>query len=210
MDWNQLFPPGEPVIALPDWHRPRLLISSRSLPQRVSDSGFYPAYTASAHAYRASLRLRAAAQCVEVRYAEGTRWALADYLGDLIDSPNPPSVRIGTNGAAQKWTMRITRNGGEVAAYVKWGQSRAGIRRLHHEYKILTGLPPQLGPAPLKFGNLGDGVALCLNPLPGKSLRAPSAAAGKLADFLRRAVVGECLSIDRHPGFREISMDAPL
>ena len=42
MDWNIFYPPEEPVIALPNWERPRLLISGRSVRRRWFDSTFYP------------------------------------------------------------------------------------------------------------------------------------------------------------------------
>src|ERR1700722_13240663 len=122
MNWNQLFPPGEPVVALPDWQNPRILISGRSPSSRWTGCSFFPAHRTKARAYRMALRFQAFAGAGEIRNAVGESWMLRDFLGDIVDSPRPPAIQIGTPAAAQKWTIRVADASGKIAAYVKWGR----------------------------------------------------------------------------------------
>jgi len=210
LDWNHLFPPGEPVIALPSWRHPRLLLSARRLEQRWRDSDFYRAQRIRARIYRQMLRLRAAARVAEVRIARGSDWILPKFLSGLVDSPQPPSIWIGTPCSSQKWTIRVPDASGKAAAFVKWGCSESACRRIVHEHSILCALPKGLGPQPLRVGPLGEAMALCLRPIDGQPLHrhAPGTSA-RLANLLAGLVNHAPLPIDEHPGFADLATDAP-
>jgi hypothetical protein len=211
LDWNLLFPPGEPVIALPSWRHPRLLLSARRLEHRWRDSDFYRAQRIRAKIFKQMLRLRAAAKLAQVRRARGSAWILPEFLRGLVDSPQPPSIWIGTPCSSQKWTIQVTDADGKVAAYVKWGCSESACRRIVHEHAILCALPKDLGPQPLRMGLLDDAMALCLRPVNGRALRRHAAGtSARLANLLAGLVTHEPLPIDEHPGFTDLATDAPL
>lgn len=210
LDWNQLFAPGEPVIALPSWQRPRLLLSARQLEQRWRDSDFYPTQSVRSEVYKQILRLRAAARLSSVRRAEGRGWVLEEFLSGLVDSPRPPTVRIGTPCAAQKWMIRIRGADGKAAAYVKWGVSESACRRIVREHGILCALPKGLGPQPTRVGPLAGGTALCLHPVVGRPLgRYTRKILPRLATFLEALTIQTPLSVDEHSGLAVLARGAP-
>jgi hypothetical protein len=210
LDWNHLFPPGEPVIALPSWQHPRLLVSARQLAERWRDSDFYPAQSLRGQAYKQVVRLRAAARMSQVRRAEGRNWLLGEFLGGLIDSPMPPTVRIGTACAARKWLIRIPDAGGKPVAYIKWGGSESASRRIVREHGILCALPKGLGPLPTRVGPLNGGTALCLRPIMGQLVgRFIPRIRPRLANFLEGLAIHTPLSIDEHSGFAALAKNAP-
>jgi hypothetical protein len=210
LDWNHLFPPGEPVIALPSWRHPRLLLSARRLERRWRDSDFYLAQRIRAKIYRQMLRLRAAAAVAEVRRAKGPAWILPEFLRGLVDSPQPPSIWIGTPSSSQKWTIRVPDAGGKVAAYIKWGCSESACRRIAHEHAILCAIPKDLGPQPLRVGPLDGAMALCLRPFDGQPLRRHArGTSARLANLLAGLVTHAPLPVDAHPGFADLAVDAP-
>jgi hypothetical protein len=209
-DWNHLFPPGEPVIALPNWQHPRLLLSARRYDQRWRDSGFYLAFRIRAKLYKQLLRLRAATKTTAVRYAQGDTWVLGEFLDGVVDSPHPPTVWIGTNGASQKWTVRVRGGDGEPVAFVKWGFTESACRRIVAEHGILCALPRGLGPHPLRVGPLAGGTALAMSSINGPLLgRFTRGICARLADFLEILAVQTPLPIDEHPGFAALASDAP-
>jgi hypothetical protein len=209
-DWNHLFPPGEPVIALPSWRHPRLLLSARRFDRRWRDSGFYLAFRMRAKLYKQLLRLRAATKMTSVRHAQGDGWALGDFLDGIVDSPQPPTVWIGTNGASQKWTIRVRDRDGEPAAFVKWGFSDSACRRIVGEHGILCALPKRLGPYPLRVGPMAGGTALATRPINGPLLgRFTRGVSARLADFLESFAVHTPLPVDDHPGFAALARNAP-
>lgn len=209
-DWNNLFPPGEPVIALPNWRRPRLLISAHRYDQRWRDSGFYLALRTRTRFYKQFLRLRAAIRAMPVRRAQGRGWILGEFLDGLVDSPQPPSIWIGTAGVAQKWTIRVHDASGKPAAYVKWGFTESARRRIVREHGTLCALPKGLGPNPLKVGPLAGGMALCVQPIVGRPLgRFTRPVSARLANFLEGLSIHTPLDIHEHSGFADLAKDAP-
>jgi hypothetical protein len=210
MDWNLLFPPDEPVIALPNWDRPKLLLSARTLIGRWRDSAFYPAHRPKARAWRMALRAYAAGGMASIRLATGKRWVLGDFLKDIVDSPLPPAVQIGTKCAAHKWTMEIRQGNGKVAAYVKFGKNQPAFRRLSFEHQLLRNLPKGCGPKLLKFDSLGKGAGLCLSPATGQPIPTGTLPSDpSLMQFLESLTQQAPLPIHRHPAILRLQHNAP-
>jgi len=210
LDWNHLFPPGEPVIALPNWQHPRLLVAARQLAERWRDSDFYPAQSLRTEVYKQVVRLQAAARISQVRRAEGRNWLLEEFLDGLIDSPLPPTVRIGPTCAARKWLIRVPDASGKPAAFIKWGISDSACRRIVREHGILCALPKGLGPLPTRVGPLNGGTALCLRPIIGQSLaRYIPRIRARLANFLEGLAIRTPVAIDEHSGFAALAENAP-
>jgi hypothetical protein len=210
VDWNELFPAGEPVIALPNWDRPRLLVSARLLGRRWRDSAFYPAHRLLARGYKLLLRARTAVRIGQIRYATGGNSTVAEFLRGLVDDPQVPVVQIGTTCAAQKWTLRVADGAGKIRAYIKCGKSNFALNRLANEYKVLGALPKGMGPRLMKFGALANGSALCIAPLAGRPLRSDrSQWRPQLADFLERLNCHTPLDVASHPAFMRLAGDAP-
>jgi hypothetical protein len=210
MDWNLLFPPDEPVIALPSWDRPKLLLSARTLVGRWRDSAFYPAHRSKARAWRIALRTYAASGMASIRLATGSRWVLGDFLKDIVDSPLPPAVQIGTKCAAHKWTMEIRQGNGKVAAYVKFGNNQPAFRRLSFEHQVLRNIPKGCGPKLLKFDSLGKGAGLCLSPATGQPIPTGTLPSDPgLMQFLESLTVQAPLPVDRHPAILRLQHNAP-
>ena len=82
MSWDEFFPPGTRVLALPSWRRPRLYLPACPLSQRWNRSKLYPASRWSARLYRLSLRAAAAAGMKRARTAGSRRWSLGDFAED--------------------------------------------------------------------------------------------------------------------------------
>lgn len=199
------FPPATPLLALPNWRTPRLLLmKSGSWIQRWRSSAFYPATRARAKVYRLAMRSKAAIGWGEVRQAGCDYWALGEFVADCL--PGMASVAMQTRplGLAQKFTIEIRDRVGTVIGYLKYGVEPLAQRRLTQEHAMLTRLPAGFGPIPLKFGNLGDGTALLVAPLRGQDVRAGLRPPPELLEFIRSLEVSAPFALDAHPYIRGV------
>src|ERR1700675_3681323 len=80
-----VFPPGTPLLALPNWRAPRLLLSKPGGPiRRWRESALYPATRSLAKCRRLALRGKAAFGWGEARRVVGDHWTLGDFVGDCL------------------------------------------------------------------------------------------------------------------------------
>jgi thiamine kinase-like enzyme len=89
-----------------------------------------------------------------------------------------------------------------VVGYLKYGEKPAACNRLEKEKQILAVLPDGLGPSVLKYGTMGDGVALLVTPVFGQALPATLPPAGSLREFLAILERHAPLALDDHPWVR--------
>jgi Phosphotransferase enzyme family len=207
--WSALFPPGAPVMALPSWRRPRLLLSARSPAERWTGSAFYPAFRLSARCYRPFVRLRAAAGFGERRVALGRSWALGEFVGDVLPGAASCAVLVGSPGPAQKLTAQVRDAAGRVIGYVKWVERDVARERVRNEYCLLTRLPAGLGPRPMKYESTADWDALLLAPLAGARLAARLPPPASLDDFLAALPAAPAVPIDAHPALQGLAEQCP-
>jgi hypothetical protein len=200
-----IFPPGTPLLALPNWHAPRVVMSkSDGALRRWRNSSFYPATRLVAKLYRFAIRGRATLGWSEARQALGERWSLHEFLEDCL--PATASIVLLTRpaGPAQKFTAELRDPAGRITGYVKYGKEALAQRRLTQDYMMLMRLPAGLGPTPLKFGNMGDGTALLVTPLCGQEIRARLPPASEVLEFAKSLEISSPLALDDHPYIRAV------
>ena len=199
IDWRLFFPPGTRVLALPSWQDPRLLVPAGRFADRWRGSSFYPAFRPRARFYRAFLRCKAATGLVEAQSVGTGDWPLGEFLRDTLHPASAAAIYVGSNGPAQKMTVRLENDKGNVVGYLKYGERAAARRRLSNEYQVLSGLRNGSAPEPIKHGTMGTGDALLLTSLSGKTLPARLTPASGVEGFTRTLVAGSPMPPEEHP-----------
>jgi hypothetical protein len=201
-----LFGRSTAVLALPNWERPRLLVAAGQLGERWRGSASYPAYRTRGRLYRAALRLKAVAGIGTTRVAAGAGVGMRDFIGARFSEARVRSVVVGMPGGAQKLTAQLVGPDGDVVAYLKCASTPLGRARLAKEHDLLSGLPPGIGPAPLRYGRFDGADALLLAPVAGRPVAGTLPACAdveRLASLL--AVIpstGVSYEIQAHPWAR--------
>jgi hypothetical protein len=212
--WSAFFPPGTPVIALPDWGRPRLLVAAATAAGRWRGSGFYPACRLTARAYRWLLRARASAGLAAVRTSREVRDGpiLQEFLAEVLPGATVRAVMVGMANRAQKLTAQLVAADGRVTGYLKCAASDLARERLRNEHDLLQLVPPEAGPRPLKFGVFAGMDALLTRPVHGRLLRTALSPPPELLRYARSLHTADRCAVQRHPWFckRELAADAQL
>ena len=195
---TEFFPPQQRLIALPRRHGARLYLTSRSMRQRWQHSQLYPAFRATAQLYRFALRAKVALGLGETWINQADAWDLGDFVRDCLPSAKTAVVLLGTPGPAQKITVQLWED--EIAVgYVKYAEKPAARARLEQEGRILAALPTGVGPRPLKYGALSDGVGLLMAPVDGNALPARLPPPTNVLEFLHTLRRAELFRLEEHP-----------
>jgi hypothetical protein len=198
-DLGLFFPPGSRVLALPNWRRPRLYLLARRFSQRWKVSSFYPASRLQARFYRLSLRIAATAGISEVRTIHSSDWPLGRLTEDIVPQLGNVGVLVTTSRAGRKAVVQLRDEEGRVFGYLKYAEQEAARRLLRHEHNILSALPGELGPEPLKYGDLGSGEALLMTPIAGSKLPVTVPPADGVLDYLMALAISVPVSTEAHP-----------
>lgn len=198
------FPPGTPVLTLPNWQSPRLYLPTHHFLQRWAYSAFYPAFRFRARIYRLSLRTKAALGLGEVRWVRSNGWPLGEFARDILPQVASAVVLVGTPGPAQKITAQLRDWDSEVLGYLKYAESEAARKRLRQEKQMLVSIPKGVGPELLKFGMLGNGEALLTTTLAGTPLPAVLPPSRELIDFTCSLPGLPPISVEGHPWVHRI------
>jgi hypothetical protein len=200
-----IFAKGAPLIALPSWRTPRLLLSRSGGPlQRWRRAAFFPATRPGAKLRRFLIRGKAALGGGEVRRATCDRWILREFIDDCLPTTDGLAIQTRPPGPDQKLTIELRDRAGTIVGYVKFGRELLARRRLAQEHAMLARLPAGIGPIPLKFGDMGDGTALLLTPLPGRPVRSKLPPPPEVQAFARSLVVAPPLALADHPYIQEL------
>ncbi len=203
-DWEAMFGPGSNVIALPNWLHPRMYLSGSTMSERWARSAFYPAFRLPARLYRVLIRALGAGGFFETRVSGGLEWPVGAFIEEILPSAFTGAVLVGTPGLAQKTIVEVSGQTGEIAAYLKYAIKPAAQERLRRENRVLSSLPPGLGPSVLKFGALAGGMGLLLSPAPGKPVSARLPPPDGVSAFLEKLVTGPDHPVGAHPLIRSI------
>lgn len=198
-DLTFLFPPGTTILALPTWRQPRLLFPRAGAMQRWKESAFFPASRWQGRIYRFLLRCRAALGIAETRVSHVDTWEVGKFLSDVLPQAAYVTAVVGPPGPAQKVTLQLRDGKNQVVGYLKYAEKPAAIKRVLHEYHVLSSLFVKLGPKPLKCGPLMDGQALLLSPLNGKQLAAVLPPPDDLVSVLKNLVLSLPCLVEEHP-----------
>jgi hypothetical protein len=205
MQWSLFFRPGTPVTALPRWEAASLYIDNRAAARRWRSAGFFPGWTVAGRSRRLLMKVKAALLPPPPRTAGGMRWELGDFLAGVIDDVAAVSVMTDSRNPSGKSVARLFHRRGGIAGYVKFGTGEAIRGRLRNEFRILSSLPAGVGPAPLKFGEMAGGVALCLGAVNGKSLPLSPRPGAEARSFLARLPSSpQAYPLDAHPWIRDL------
>jgi hypothetical protein len=201
--WAQFFAPGTPVVALPDWEKPRLLLPA-SAERLWEKTAFYPAFRRTARLYRAYLRTRASLGLLRTRIADSPSSLLPPFLAEVVPAVKTVVMLAG----AQKAILQLWDAQGRVAGYLKFARSRIARRRLAAEHRLLHSVPGGQAPRALKWGPLGDGDGLLVEPVSGHTLPAYLPVPPD-ADRLQGALaVSEPVPIGAHPFVADLTGQA--
>lgn len=212
--WGVLFPPGTPVLALPSWRRPRLLVPARSRRQIWVGTRFYPAYRWTGRLFHTALRVRALARLGAAPPAAGggdvqRDDGLADFLADVAPEAAAAAVQVGMPGGAQKLTARLVDARGRTVGFLKCAEQPLARARLRHEHDVLRQLPAGAGPVPLKYGSAGGLDLLLLAPVAGRHPPPALAPTPALRRFVAALAAPDApahaVPIDRHPWCRALA-----
>ncbi len=155
-----------------------------------------------AQGYRLVLRSKVALGCGEVRRAEADRWILPDFIDGSLPPVGSIVIQPRPSGPAQKFTIELRDQVGTVIGYIKFATEALAQRRLTHEYAMLMQVPEGRGPTPLKFGNIGKGLALLVTPLRGPRPTARLPPSPEVLEFAESLEVGSPLPLASHPYVR--------
>jgi hypothetical protein len=199
--WHAFFAPGTPVMALPGWEQPRLLVPATSPGDRWRASGVYPAFRSTAKLYRGLMRLKALSGVGTVRLSLAGRAGptLQEYLADTLPDAVVRAVMVGVAHQAQKLTVQLVAADGSVVGYMKCAASPGARQRIRNEYLLQCGLPPAAGPHPLKYASMGGMDALLMEPVQGRSLRASLPPPRGLPAFVSSLSTSERYPVQLHP-----------
>ena len=198
------FPRDTNVLALPNWHNPRLCLPAQHFIQRWDDSSLYPASRFLARLYRLSLRMKAATGLAETRRVRSGGWPLGDFIREALPQATSVVTLVGTPGPAQKITAQIRCGRGEVLGYLKYAEKAPARNRLRHERHVLHNLPGGVGPRLMKFGPLGKGEALLTSALSGDRLPVTLPPSARLTDLCRLLAVSPPVALETHPWIVQI------
>ena len=145
------------------------------------------------------------------RAGTATTWDMGDFIADVVPGAASAAVLVGTPGPAQKITAQVRDASGRVGAYLKFGRTQAACRRLANERRVLDGLPADLGPRVLKYGEWRDGVALVLSALPGEPPPVTLPPPSSLRSYCARLIsAGRTKPIDDHPWTAQLADRDPI
>jgi hypothetical protein len=200
-----VFSPGTPLLALPSWRAPRLLLSqSGGLIRRWQNSAFYPATRPTAKLYRLGLRMKAALGCGKTYPAVTDRWVLPEFVEDCLPAVASIVLQTRPSGPNQKFTVELRDRDSAVVGYIKYATEGLARRRLAQEYAMLMRLPAGFGPTPLKFGKMGDGVALLVTPLCGRKVGVKLPPSPEVVAFAKSLEIAAPVPFTAHPYIRAV------
>jgi hypothetical protein len=193
------FPPDTRVLALPNWHRPRLYLPAQRFSRRWEESAFYPASRMAARLHRLLLRIGAVTGVAEVRTIASSAWPLREFTEDLLPQLESVAILVGASSAVQKVTVQLRDEKGRVLGYLKYAEQGVARSRLRHEHHVICSLPKGIGPEALKYGTLGNGEALLMSPIFGRKLPTTPRPPKSVVDFLMSLVTSPPVAVEAHP-----------
>jgi hypothetical protein len=205
MELAGLFPNGTHVVSLPNSQSPRIMLMGCNPAKRWKESSFYPAYRLSAKAYRLLLRLKAIVGIHAVRLIHSDPWLVQEFVRDVLPNISSLVILVGTSSPTQKLIIQIW-DEYRVIAYLKFAQSQAARKSLEREHELLRRLPPGLGPAVLRFGEMGNGKGLLLAPVSGKALCTRLPPPQTVWSFARSMETSRTVAIDSHPWIQNLRL----
>ncbi len=168
-----LFPNKRKLRIVPNLEKPKLIFEDKGFRSRWDASSLLPATRLRAQLVRTTKRILTSGGLLgKVINSDRGKSLLDEYLGDRW-SPYDAEVLLGTPGPAQKASIRIRNcSTREPVGFIKFGSSVIAKERLENEKKVLSDLPSGLAPKVIKFGHLGNGLALMVDPISGKQPKA--------------------------------------
>ena len=143
--------------------------------------------------------MRAAAGFGESRRTKLNGWPLGNFIEDVLPQATSAVVLVGTAGPAQKITVQVRGDRGEVLGYLKYAEKKAARNRLRQECRLLRHVPSGVAPELMKFGPLGDGDALLTSVLSGEKLPATLPPTSSLVDFSMSLNISPPVPFEAHP-----------
>ena len=214
ISWQLFFAPGERVIALPCWRKPRLYIVSKHWKQRWKDSEFYPAFKPRAKLFKLAVRILAACDFLPAKKAVAGPKVCS--LKSAV-SFSRLAVLVGVDGPTQKLIARCLDSDGRPVAYIKYGEKPLACEKIGNEADVLNRMAsapighddislPETAPQLLWRGELGRGVALMISAVEGEMLDARLSASADscqlmaVKEYLERLRISDVtFDIDDHP-----------
>ncbi len=199
LDLSFFYPNGTTVYVLPSLAKPRLVIPKTTLGWRWKYSDLYHAFRWQGRVYRQYIRAVSLLGMGKYQVVSDDYCPLVDFIKDVMPQASISVVKVGPMVPTQKATAQLVNKKGEIVGYLKYGIKSAAQKRIKWEHHVLSQLPSDLGPEPLKIEQVGEGTALLLSPLPGKCIRASSWPPSGLSWHLQRMILPRSYSIDKHP-----------
>lgn len=200
-----IFPPDTPLLALPNWRAPRVLLAKSGGPiRRWRSSAFYPATRSRARLYRLAMCGKAIIGWGETRLAAADRWLLPEFIDDCLPAADSIALQTRPSGPSQKFTIELRNRVGAVIGYIKYATEGLAQQRLAQEYAMLMRLAPGIGPIPLKFSNMGEGVALLITPLRGREVAAKLPPSPEVVAFAKSLETAAPVRLAAHPHIRAV------
>jgi thiamine kinase-like enzyme len=171
--------------------------------QRWKHSFLYPAFRPPAKFYRMILRTKALMGIGKTIEAPQDEWMLSDFLADILPEIHSTVLLMGTISPAQKVIVQLW-NENKVVGYIKYAENPRARVRLNQEYQMLSSLPINLAPKPIKYDVFLNGLALVTEPILGKMLcpcLPPPPAVGSL---LKTLTLSRFYSIENHPWVKKL------
>ncbi len=205
--WVCFFKPGARVVALPNWKNPKLLLSVSSPPEMVSYiSKYFDVYTLRSDLYKRWLQIRSLARNMKMETTPDGEWCLESLLEGtgLNEKVANVVVLIGRPTPIQKLKIILLNCHGEAIGYIKYGERGLAQKRIVHEYKILSNLPDNLGPKPLRMDKVLHGIGMLISVVTGKKTKILIPPPREVLEFQERLVVDTSKDLYEHPWIQEL------
>lgn len=196
------FSSSAPLIALPNWNQPRLVLEGGCTSQRWQDAASLDAYSLTGRMRRNALRSMSVLLPTH-SLAGGTALPIGDsFVEELALSFVRKVVIVGRTDQRQKWTVVFLDSKAQPVVFLKYGQKEQARKRILHEADTLANLPRGAGPMLMKQGELASGNAFVMMPVDGEYIaRHPlsSEARKQVCSWVDLLAVGQDVKIDQHP-----------
>ncbi|RKX69975.1 hypothetical protein DRP53_06545 [candidate division WOR-3 bacterium] len=208
LKWINFFKPGSRVVAVPNWIKPELLFSVDNISNSFTVvRQFFNVYTLRGELRKIGVSLLAMLKMLRPIPVPGRKWKLEAFLKNVNMDVADVVLIVGKQTPIQKVKIILLDDRGDVVGFLKYAERIIAKMRLTHEYKILSILPRDIAPRPIKLDTLYNGIGLLTSVISGQKIKAVLPPAPDVIKFMNRLVIEKNKSLDNHPWIQRLKTE---
>ena len=198
MNYRKYFNNNQKLVALPNWKRPRLIVSGEGFGSRWNNANILPASRVAGLVRKVIYQLYAGCAISGVMSGEGSQQDIEKIIPEsglcLI-----ANMLISNNINLLKFTCQVNTENNKCCGYLKIGIGSTSEQKISNELTILNALPAGLAPEVRETTSLDGGKALYISKVPGTISGDLCRKPEVLVNYLKLLRKTESYSIDKHP-----------